>query len=924
MQLAKPVKAFWVQEMNLNYEGILHQYKETATGYTMEFAIPWSIINTIPENDKEVGFNIVVNDDDEPEYPYNQPSQLLWVGNETYFQSTQNWGTIVLSNTPVNFSDSYLALKTPNNGEFLINNKQYEISWFQNAVDFINIEYSTNNGTSWNSLITNVEASSGVYEWLVDCEPTDQLLIKISDASNANVSDQSDSPNIVSAALDLDEPLIPSLWQNYRWPYNAYFPEDINGINGHLGNGCGPSSLARIIHSWEYPRRGSNSLSFTDYNGYYWSADFGNTIYNYDNMPVDLPENATENEYTDVATLFLHAQVAMDDFYGTGTDLENMSFAMSNYFNYKESEPVHMIDYTPAEWTQLLIDEIDNGRSLLVQGMSLEYFNDWHTSNGIAGHWYHCDGYNENGEFHIIVGFGNYQYDGYYTIEEFPLYGYNVGILIGLEPDLQGKSLSLISPAGGESFVAGEPIEIVWQSAAVSEVQLEYTIDNGQNWTTIVDAVNASTGVYTWTTPEVSADQCKIRVTDTENINIYDKSIEVFSLVEIQLELMYPLGSESFVSSDKVYITWQETPVESINIEFSGDNGLSWSTVSAGADASQQVFEWIVSQSETTEGIIRITDSNNSDNWSSSASFNIASENMIGGPYSNDEHTMLLLHAEGNLVNQSDNSDDAEVVNSSLGFQNSALPELGKAFFMDNTNPYLLVPHTNSLSMTENWTIELWFKPESFNQGLQYLVWKPGDNDEYFSNYSLQLNGYWDNELYGFYFSGDDRIGLNFAFFPELNSWYHVAFIRDTENETLTITVRNTEREVISSATIPDSGIEPLINVQDLLLGFNFYGYMDEIRISDIVRSFDPSNTDYTDTKMDIILRPNPAINSLSLNNTTVSDLEIKSLDGAIVMKINHLQPNGTVNISELSSGIYMATINSGQQRFTTKLVVVK
>jgi len=180
-------------------------------------------------------------------------------------------------------------------------------------------------------------------------------------------------------------------------------------------------------------------------------SNFGHafhTIYNYDNMPNHLFWNATESEYADVATLFRDVQVAMEDVYGSGTDLLNMSYALSNYFNYKESDIAYMHDYTPAEWTQLLKNEIDNGRSLVIQAMNLDYFGDWHSNNNIGGHWYHCDGYNEEGEFHIVVGFGDYQYDGYYSIEEFPIFSYNVGILTGLEPDLNGKNLSVTKPNG--------------------------------------------------------------------------------------------------------------------------------------------------------------------------------------------------------------------------------------------------------------------------------------------------------------------------------------------------------------------------------------------------------------------------------------------------------------------------------------------
>lgn len=922
LQLAKPVKSFWVQEMNMNLDGIVHKYKETATGYTMEFAIPWSIINTTPVAGNLVGFNLIVNDDDDAGNNYNTPSQLIWAGNSNYYQSPQDWGSIQLSSQTAVFSNDYLALLSHNEGEFLINGKTTAIEWFSYGIDNVKIEYSTDNGNQWTVITASTNATTGTYQWQINAPASEQFLVRISDASSSSLSDISDVQNIVSETFSESELLIPSLWVNYMWPYNAYYPED--GSGGHLGNGCGPSSLARIIHSWKFPRQGSGSLSFTDYYGNFWSADFGNTIYNYDNMPDYLPENATEPEYTDVATLFLHTQVAMDDYYGTGTDLANMSYAMSNYFNYKESDIAYMHDYTPAEWTQLLKNEIDNGRSLLIQAMNLEFFGDWHTGNGIGGHWYHCDGYNENGEFHIIVGFGNYQYDGYYSIEEFPLYSYNIGILTGLEPDLDGKTLSITQPVGGELITSEEQFEITWESNGVSNLQIEYTLDNGQNWIEIEAAADANTGSYIWTTPDNTSDQCKIRLTDTENINVYAQSNNVFTIMTLQLAMDYPAGNENFVFDNTALITWQTTPLDEVNIEFSIDNGSSWSSIVSNFDASQGRYEWSVPQTETTQGKIKISDSNDETNYHISNSFSIVPQNNVGGPYSSDENTILLWHAEGNFFNQSNLTGEISPTNGTVSFAENPIDGLGKSAYLDNSNdnPYLVVPHSSALNLTNDWTIELWFKPVAYNEGLQYFFWKPGDNDEYFSNYALQLNGYWDNQLYGFYFSGEDRIGVNTDFVPEIDEWYHVAFIRNTANSTLELIIRDADRELISTYSISDNGGAPLTNSQDLKIGFNFNGYIDEIRISDIARTFEPLGIEQLDFADYYNISPNPATEFITINNRENLDIKIYSLSGICIVSYEDINPNAVINVSQLSNGIYILVLGTESKSFQRKLII--
>ncbi len=924
LQLAKPVKSYWVQEMNMNFEGIIHKYKETANGYTMEFAIPWAIINTTPASGHLAGFNIVVNDDDDPDIPYNLPSQLIWEGNSDYYLSPQNWGSIQLSSQTAGFSNNYLALLSPNKGDFLINGQNTTIEWFSYGVDNVKIEYSTDNGNQWTVIAESTDATAGNYQWQTNAPASEQFLIRISDASNNTLSDVSDTQNIVSAAFNSSELLIPSLWHNYMWPYNAYYPENEDGINGHVGNACGPSSLARIIHAWKFPRQGSGSLSFTDNGGTYWSADFGNTIYNYDNMPNHLPQNSTEPEYTDVATLMYHAAVSMNDYYGTGTDLANMSYAMSNYFNYKESDIAYMHNYTSAEWTQLLKNEIDNGRTLLIQAMNLDFFGDWHTGNSIGGHWYHCDGYNENGEFHIIVGFGNYQYDGYYSIEEFPLYSYNVGILTGLEPDLDGKTLSLTEPNGGEEYTADEEVEITWQSSGVDDLQIEYTEDNGQNWIEIEAAFDASAGSYLWNTSESNSDQCKIRLTDTENINVYDQSDEVFNLMDSQLAMNYPAGGENFVFNNTALITWQATPVAEIDIKFSTDNGNTWNSIASNFDASQGQYEWTVPQNEATQGLIKILDSNDETNNHISNIFSIVPQNIVGGPYILDENTLLLWQAEGNFYNQSNLTGEISSTNGTVSFSDNPVEGLGKSAYLDNSNgsPYLIVPHTSALNLTEDWTIELWFKTVDYNQGLQYFIWKPGDNDEYFSNYSMQLNGYWDNQLYGFYFSGDDRIGVNTDFVPEIDEWYHVAFVRNTTNSSLDLIVRDANRELVNTYSISDNGSTPLTNSQDLRIGFNFNGYLDEIRISDTIRTFEPTSVKKPENNNYYTIFPNPASEFLMLNNKENLDVRIYSLKGICVASYNKISANALIDVSTLNNGIYILELTKGKKSIRKKLII--
>ena len=544
----KPVNSYWIQEAEERSEGVIHQWIETNDGYSMEFAIPWDNFNTSPAAGMNIGFDVVVNDDDNCDYAYNLPSQLLWSGNSNYYKNPSLWGKLLLSAETISYVSDYIAIINPNGGNFLINDKTYNIEWVSNGFNNVNIEYSTDNGNMWNTIASNISANTGSNNWNVNATASEQCKIKISDSNNSAFYDVSESVFTVSDPLSSVGPQVSDNWQVFKWPYTAYNPEDPDGNHGRRGGGCGPTALSRIIHYWEFPIVGNDELTFTDNAGFTWSANFGETTYNFDNMPDYLPEDSAEPEYTDVATLFYHAETSMHDVFLTGTDLANMSYAMNHYFNYTNAQPAVRTDYTRAEWTKLLKNELDKGRVVLVKGMSFELYCEWHEGNSVSGHWYLCDGYNEDGKFHNAISWGGYG-DGYYDINNFYSYTYNIGILTGLEPELNGKELTLLSHNGGELFSNISETEITWASSNFSNIKIEYTSDNGKEWKQVTASAAAGDESYTWYLPELFSDQCKIRLSDASDINIYDKSDGTFEIANDSIALpLYFTNYDAFIT----------------------------------------------------------------------------------------------------------------------------------------------------------------------------------------------------------------------------------------------------------------------------------------------------------------------------------------------------------------------------------------
>jgi hypothetical protein len=82
--------------------------------------------------------------------------------------------------------------------------------------------------------------------------------------------------------------------------------------------------------------------------------------------------------------------------------------------------------------------------------------------------------------------------------------------------DRDFRKITIVSPLGGETFVAGSKQIISWQaSRSITYVRIEYSIDNGKKWIEIVKNMKMDTTAesYEWEVPCTPTTKAKIRVT---------------------------------------------------------------------------------------------------------------------------------------------------------------------------------------------------------------------------------------------------------------------------------------------------------------------------------------------------------------------------------------------------------------------------
>ena len=101
------------------------------------------------------------------------------------------------------------------------------------------------------------------------------------------------------------------------------------------------------------------------------------------------------------------------------------------------------------------------------------------------------------------------------------------------DADRDFRKITIVSPLGGEKFVAGSKQKISWQaSRAVEYVKIQYSIDNGKKWIEIVKnmKMDAPVASYDWEVPCTPTTKAKIRVSDAYGPDD-DVTINSFSIL---------------------------------------------------------------------------------------------------------------------------------------------------------------------------------------------------------------------------------------------------------------------------------------------------------------------------------------------------------------------------------------------------------
>ena len=262
------------------------------------------------------------------------------------------------------------------------------------------------------------------------------------------------SPSRSSSSLpDSVGPLLTTTWNQGQY-YNALCPEDVNGPDSLVQNGCVATAMAQIIKYWgdsvQIRLRGTHSY---DSNYGTLTVDYSSESYDFANMPNELTAESTPDQVTAVAKLIYHCGVATNMSYGA---TESSAFdvdARAGLINFYRFSPdlsyVERSFFTDVEWNNLLRENIAASRPIIYSG------------HGVGDHSFILDGYKNDDYYHFNFGWGGFA-DGWYltnAVNPGALnFSSNQTALVGIVPD-NTSNIILGQTAGTSTFTVDEPLE---------------------------------------------------------------------------------------------------------------------------------------------------------------------------------------------------------------------------------------------------------------------------------------------------------------------------------------------------------------------------------------------------------------------------------------------------------------------------------
>ena len=561
-----------------------------------------------------------------------------------------------------------ITVTSPNTAVSWIVNSTNAITWSITNGTLLNVklEYSTNNGSTWTTIIASTPAASGTYNWNVANAPSTFCLVRVSDALNAAVNDVSNvNFTIYNAstvqAITVTSPNGGDILDGCSGTiidWNANNCTTVGRLISATGNitnitGTGPWTVTVTVASTTGLHNGATIFATPGVGNigvggtYVLNAAPAATSFTYVATGGAPP---IAGSLTNISTTTISQTGTVGSITGTGigpwnatiTGMQNTvgltagttftatNGAMGNLggagvFTVTSVTPTS-ITYSAVGGTTPIIGAITN-----IKATNTSYKLDYSADNGTT--------------WSPIVALTAQPSNGPCSYLWNPVVGSvnssnclikvaNATNLIS-QVDQSNNLLTirqpivLIEPNFGGAYVTGSTMNISWLANGVSGFyNISYSTDGGTTWNVITFNQSIPSNTYQWIVPSTATGQLKIRVSETGNsCKSDDSDVNASILLTPQVVTVNaPNGSETWSTCSSQNITWSSTNASgTYNLQYSTNGGTTWNSIATNVAAGTSgSYAWTVPNNVSGTCLVRVTDAFNVANVDqSNAAFSI-------------------------------------------------------------------------------------------------------------------------------------------------------------------------------------------------------------------------------------------------------------------------------------------------------------
>ncbi len=178
-------------------------------------------------------------------------------------------------------------------------------------------------------------------------------------------------------------------------------------------------------------------------------------------------------------------------------------------------------------------------------------------------------------------------------------------------------AITILTPNGGDVLGACTQTSITFEkSPAYSNANIEYTLNGGSSWTSLVANNNYGTAnttfTYNWSIPNLSSTNVKIRVYPTGNIQLGDSSNAALTIKKA-VTIVQPAYGGTMQVGTSYPIKWKSEGISNLfDIAYTINGGTTWTNIVTAYNTATSTYNWTVPNAVSSNCKIRVRDNVNS------------------------------------------------------------------------------------------------------------------------------------------------------------------------------------------------------------------------------------------------------------------------------------------------------------------------